>query len=186
MKFRQMPDSQEYLRRIQTIHRELGIPLDYALARKLTPYMEASDLVMLDPGSDTKFRLAPRAAVRWREMKDVAAQDNVELLLISGFRSVDRQREIIQAKLAQGIDLRTILTVLAAPGFSQHHTGSAIDIGTPGHPALSEEFENTAAFQWLASHAQISDSSCHTTAIIRTASSMNRGIGPWRKVIGER
>jgi zinc D-Ala-D-Ala carboxypeptidase len=154
MKFRQMPDSQEYLRRIQTIHRELKIPLDYALARKLTPYMEASDLVTLDSGTDTKARLARRAAIQLCAMKSAATEDNIELLLISGFRSVDRQREIIQTKLVQGMDLPTILTVIAAPGFSQHHTGLAVDIGTPNHPALSEEFENTAAFRWLVSRTQ--------------------------------
>jgi zinc D-Ala-D-Ala carboxypeptidase len=147
-----MKSDEQYLRRIETIHRELGIPADYGLLRKLAPYAEASDLDTIAEAKQ-QFYLARRAAVQWREMKSAANKDNIELLLISGFRSVDRQRELIQNKLSNGIELRAILTVLAAPGFSQHHTGCALDIGTPGHPALSEDFENTAAFQWLRSHA---------------------------------
>jgi zinc D-Ala-D-Ala carboxypeptidase len=51
------------------------------------------------------------------------------------------------------MDLHAILTVIAAPGFSQHHTGLAIDVGTPNRPVLTEDFENTAAFRWLTSYA---------------------------------
>jgi zinc D-Ala-D-Ala carboxypeptidase len=87
-------------------------------------------------------------------MKSAAAQDEIELLVISGFRSVDRQTEIIEGKLAQRLALHAILAVIAAPGFSQHHTGLAIDIGTPNHTALTEDFENSAAFHWLTSCAE--------------------------------
>jgi zinc D-Ala-D-Ala carboxypeptidase len=86
-------------------------------------------------------------------MKSAAAKDEIELLLISGFRSVDRQIEIIENKLRRGVNLTTILSVNAAPGFSQHHTGLALDIGCPTHPNLMKGFENTAAFRWLTSYA---------------------------------
>jgi zinc D-Ala-D-Ala carboxypeptidase len=148
-----MRTDDEYLRRIETIHRELGIPPQYGRLRKLAPYTEASDLAAIDE-AERQLYLAPRAAVQWREMKSAAAKDNIELRLISGFRSVDRQRELIQKKLSEGIQLPAILTVLAAPGFSQHHTGLALDLGTPNHPPLSEDFETTEAFRWLATHAQ--------------------------------
>jgi zinc D-Ala-D-Ala carboxypeptidase len=146
-------DFREYLRRIQAIHRELQIPPGYGVQRNLTPYREASDLVPID-SAERQLYLAPRTAVQWHAMQNAAAKDNIELLLISGFRSVDRQREIIENKLAKGVDLLAVLTVIAAPGFSQHHTGLALDIGTPTHPSLTEDFENTATFRWLASHAR--------------------------------
>jgi D-alanyl-D-alanine carboxypeptidase len=51
-------------------------------------------------------------------MKSAAAKDEIELLLISGFRSIERQRQIIEDKLRRGMDLGTILTVNAAPKFT--------------------------------------------------------------------
>ncbi|MEQ1638880.1 MAG: D-alanyl-D-alanine carboxypeptidase family protein [Methylococcales bacterium] len=46
-----------------------------------------------------------------------------------------------------------ILTVLAPPGFSEHHTGCAVDISTPGTAPAALVFEQTAAFSWLNTNA---------------------------------
>jgi zinc D-Ala-D-Ala carboxypeptidase len=143
---------QDYLHRIEAIHLALQIPFDSGALRRLSPYLEASDLVPVE-GNERQHHLAPQAARQWRAMKSAAAKDEIELLLISGFRSIERQRQIIEDKLRRGMDLGTILTVNAAPGFSQHHTGLALDIGSPTHPNLMQSFENTAAFRWLASDA---------------------------------
>ncbi|MEI6358111.1 MAG: M15 family metallopeptidase, partial [Verrucomicrobiota bacterium] len=77
----------------------------------------------------------------------------VTLLLISGFRSVEHQHQILAKKLAAGQTLEETLRVNAAPGYSEHHTGRAVDIGTPGCPPLEEAFEGTAAFAWLSRNA---------------------------------
>jgi D-alanyl-D-alanine carboxypeptidase len=144
--------NRDYLRRIESIHLALRIPSDYGALRKLTPYFEASDLVLVE-GHERQHYLTPQAALQWNAMKIAAANEGIQLLLISGYRSVDRQREIIESKLRRGIDLNTILAVNAAPGFSQHHTGLALDIGTPTHPNLMKDFEKTAAFRWLTYNA---------------------------------
>jgi D-alanyl-D-alanine carboxypeptidase len=41
--------------------------------------------------------------------------------------------------------------VSAPPGYSEHHTGYAIDIGDGSAPSsnLSPDFEKTAAYRWL-------------------------------------
>jgi D-alanyl-D-alanine carboxypeptidase len=109
--------------------------------------------LVLVEGHERQHYLTPQAALQWNAMKIAAANEGIELLLISGYRSVDRQREIIESKLRRGIDLNTILAVNAAPGFSQHHTGLALDIGTPTHPNLMKDFEKTAAFRWLTYNA---------------------------------
>src|SRR5690606_38685754 len=44
-------------------------------------------------------------------------------------------------------------TVNAAPGYSEHHGGDALDIGTTGESPAEESFEHTAAFAWLQAHA---------------------------------
>ena len=54
---------------------------------------------------------------------------------------------------ARGQTVEQILTVNAAPGYSEHHSGNALDIGTPGEAPAEASFETTAAFEWLATHA---------------------------------
>ena len=72
---------------------------------------------------------------------------------MSGFRSFSYQADLIRNKLANGQNIEEILEASAPPGFSQHHTGEAIDIATPGSRPLTEDFENSAAYQWLAENA---------------------------------
>ena len=50
--------------------------------------------------------------------------------------------------------MEQILRVNAAPGFSEHHTGRAVDLGTHDCEALEEEFEQTDAFVWLERNAE--------------------------------
>jgi len=86
-------------------------------------------------------------------MVAAARSDSVEILMVSGFRSIEYQISLFEKKLAAGHSIDSILAVNAAPGFSEHHTGNAIDVGTPGAKHLSEEFEGTEAFRWLLSNA---------------------------------
>jgi hypothetical protein len=97
--------------------------------------------------------LATPAAKGWRAMHAAAARDGVTLQPVSTFRSAAYQRGLIARKLKRGDTLATILSVNAAPGYSEHHSGRAIDIGTPGCAALDEAFERTPAFAWLQQHA---------------------------------
>ncbi len=98
-------------------------------------------------------RMQPGALAAWQQMKNDAAIENIELQLVSAFRSVEYQCALIQRKLDQGINLAEILMVNAAPGFSEHHTGRAIDLTTPGEKPLEETFEKTNAFGWLENNA---------------------------------
>jgi D-alanyl-D-alanine carboxypeptidase len=141
---------------LQQLHAELGIPADYAAARNASPYPEALDSglveVALNPDG-RPVRLTPDAADAWRAMQRAAAADGITLVAISGFRSIARQTEIIREKLSRGMPISEILRSVAAPGFSEHHTACAIDIVSPEHLELDEDFANTAAFRWLEQHA---------------------------------
>jgi len=75
------------------------------------------------------------------------------LQLVSAFRSVDYQKQIIQRKLAAGQSWEQILRVSALPGCSEHHTGRTVDLTTPDSKPLEEKFEGTSAFRWLAHRA---------------------------------
>jgi D-alanyl-D-alanine carboxypeptidase len=93
------------------------------------------------------------AAVAWTAMQADALRDGVVLEAISGYRSHDYQLGIFERKLARGLSVEEILTVNAAPGYSEHHGGTALDIGAPGEPPAEESFEATPAFAWLQANA---------------------------------
>lgn len=97
--------------------------------------------------------LHPNAARAWLRMRAAAYTDGVVLEAISGYRSHDYQLGIFERKRARGQNIAQILTVNAAPGYSEHHSGMALDIGAPGEPPAEESFEHTAAFAWLRANA---------------------------------
>lgn len=136
------------------LYQELGIPDTYAGQRKLPYYEEASDLIDVGPNLVGRMqRLTPEAAVKWQQMVEAAFGCGVRLLIVSGFRTFEYQAELIRRKIEAGQSIEEILKVNAAPGYSQHHTGTAVDIATPGSRPLTEEFETSDAFSWLAEHA---------------------------------
>lgn len=145
--------SPDYSLRVAEYLTRLGIPADYAAKRNLQLQPEATELVSV--GLDDNGReclLHPAAAEAWHRMKEGAQAHDIVLLPLSGFRGIDRQAEIIRGKLALGEKIADILCTIAAPGYSEHHTGRAIDIGTPGVLPLEEAFATTAAYAWLARH----------------------------------
>lgn len=97
--------------------------------------------------------LHDRTARAWQRMQSAARVDGILLEAISGYRSHDYQLGIFRRKLARGLTVSEILAVNAAPGFSEHHGGQALDIGTPGEPPAEESFEETPAFAWLVERA---------------------------------
>ncbi len=102
---------------------------------------------------DRPTKLHPKAHLGWQKMQQAAHCDGIELKPVSAFRSMPYQAKLIQNKLDSGMALNHILETNTAPGHSQHHTGCAIDITTPGYEPLEEVFENSPAFKWLQQHA---------------------------------
>ena len=134
---------------------DLGIPIDYGRDPRRPAHAEAQELEDVEPNILGRMqKLAPTTARAWRQMKAAAFADGVELLLVSGFRSVRHQVDLIRNKLAAGQDIESILKVNAAPGFSEHHTGRAIDIASPGSRPLTVEFDASPAFAWLGANAR--------------------------------
>ena len=147
--------STELMTRARAALVDLGADPKLISRRQLPLFADAHELVVADvSASGREHRLAPRAAACWRLLRDQAGQDGVRLIMISGFRSFERQLELIRRRIATGEAIGAALTVLAPAGCSEHHTGRAIDIGTPGCEPLSESFEATAAFSWLSAHAE--------------------------------
>ena len=138
-------------------HRVVELPsIDHSalLVRGFSRQIEPRELHSI--GVDRSGRpmlLEQHAARAWTQMRARAAGDGVAIEPLSSFRSVAYQRGLIARKLKRGDMLEDILKVNAAPGFSEHHSGRAIDIGTPGVAPLDETFELSPAFAWLRAHA---------------------------------
>src|SRR5260221_8861124 len=143
--------------RVQRHAHSLGIAADYEASRGLRLQREANPRTLICVGraadDGQRVRLTRRAATAWFRMRDAAALDSITLLALSGFRSMRRQAKNIRRKLNAGESLADILRFVAAPGYSEHHTGRALDIGSPEGVGLDEKFGRTAAYRWLRRHA---------------------------------
>ncbi|HZX30080.1 MAG TPA: M15 family metallopeptidase [Rhodocyclaceae bacterium] len=122
--------------------------------RGLQACEEAGDLEVAEVGADGRQHLLiPPAAEAWRRLKAAAQDDGISLFIVSAFRSIERQGEIVRRKLCAGMAMDDILAVSAPPGFSEHHTGCAIDVAVAGGPVLEVEFDRSDGFAWLSGHA---------------------------------
>jgi D-alanyl-D-alanine carboxypeptidase len=133
----------------------LGLDAEDYAARSGLALMPEPDWLQL-AGFDRYRRplwLHRGAARAWQGMQAAARKDGVVLEAISGYRSHAYQLGIFERKRARGLAIADILTVNAAPGFSEHHDGRALDIGTPGEAPAEASFETTPAFAWLQAHA---------------------------------
>ncbi len=147
-----------YQQRIAGIHAELGIPADYARTRDLSLQPECEQLVAAGKDIfDREQSMHPQAWHNWQAMCAAAQQVKIDLQLVSAYRSVDYQVNLFKKKLAAGQDIKTILKVNAAPGYSEHHSGCALDLSCPEAEYLEESFEQTEAFAWLQQHASAFD-----------------------------
>lgn len=120
------------------------------------PYPEApgQTLQPIAPGSGVKLRRS--AAAKFIAMVTAANADGVALMPISGFRSIaDQNYLFFDVKAQQGENAAQRAAVSAPPGYSEHHTGYAIDIGdgSNSNTDLQTSFEKTAAFRWLQANA---------------------------------
>lgn len=149
-------DADETEQRIAQTHRELGIPSNYGVKHRLRIVAETSSRVSI--GLDIFNRdteLTPEAARAWQAMKADARRHDVELLPVSGFRSIRYQAELIRKKLASSQPMERILRSSAAPGYSEHHSGNALDVTAPGVTPLSQDFSASRAYEWLKSQGRL-------------------------------
>jgi LAS superfamily LD-carboxypeptidase LdcB len=104
------------------------------------PEANSSDLVKV--GSQ---RLHNSAASAFLAMQKAAwSEKRVKLNVISGFRSIKDQAGIVNSKRSRGMSDKKIYSASSEPGYSEHHTGLAMDINS-----LEQSFGKTKEGQWL-------------------------------------
>lgn len=132
----------------------LLISSDKLLGHK--PYEEAPESSLVAITADGGIALQRAAADAFLDMASAARNEGVYIAPLSGFRTVEQQQYLffgIKEEQTQRASERA--TVSAPPGYSEHHTGYAVDIGDGEAPRADLElsFENTAAFKWLEENA---------------------------------
>jgi D-alanyl-D-alanine carboxypeptidase len=134
---------------------EFGLSSKAISERGLVAFEEAELLEIAEVGDDDReHRLTPVAAKNWRLMKQAAMSEGESIFIVSGYRSISRQATIIRTMLKAGESIDDILKVFAPPGFSEHHSGHAVDLSAPGVVERHIKFETTSAFQWLRCNAE--------------------------------
>lgn len=120
------------------------------------PYQEADSTDLVAVTGDGKHQLHQAAAAKFLQMQADAKASGVNLAILSGFRDHESQNHLfftIKEQRVQAAKKRA--EVSAPPGYSEHHTGYALDIGDGKEPSthLETDFEQTDAFKWLQKNA---------------------------------
>ncbi len=108
---------------------------------------QPSDL--MDIGEGKQLRAV--AALAFLKMREAAARDKVNLVPLSGFRTYQYQSNLYNMYVAQDGKEKAD-TYSARPGFSEHHTGLAVDIHD-GKTGVELAFAKTPEYEWLTAHA---------------------------------
>jgi len=133
---------------------ELGITATHRQQCRIPPQQESTDLVSAEVDIyERPQQMTGRTLACWQQMRSAAQQDDIKLLLVSAYRSIPYQCALIRRKLDAGENLDQILRVNAIPGYSEHHTGAALDLTTTDCKTLDESFDTTPAFLWLTANA---------------------------------
>lgn len=101
-------------------------------------------------------RLHPDAAQAFQQMRAAAQAAGISLRPLSGYRSWQTQSFLFQRQIQRRGSEIAAKRLSAPPGYSEHHTGYAIDIGDSRSPStdLQFSFDRTAGFQWLSTQAR--------------------------------
>lgn len=94
-----------------------------------------------------------KCAKNFSEMQLAAKKDGINLQVVSAYRSIAAQKRtfgkyFIDKKQPTEEEVLDRVKLSAPPGYSEHSTGLALDIGS-----TKPSFANTKEYQWLEAHA---------------------------------
>jgi len=118
------------------------------------PYNETpkEKLVLIEPNIEVHIDMRDSLL----KMRAEAKKDGLYLVFLSGYRSINLQNDIFYSiKSIRNQEAAERARVSAPPGYSEHSTGFAIDIGDAiqRETDFETDFENTDAFRWLITDA---------------------------------
>jgi zinc D-Ala-D-Ala carboxypeptidase len=122
------------------------------------PYKENSiqRLVPIGRYYDRSEYLDQEAALAFKQMVQAAKAENVKIVPLSGFRTVVEQQALFQRQIKRQGGPERAAFLSAPPGYSEHHTGYALDVSDGNDPSadLRYIFEETSVYRWLSKNAK--------------------------------
>ncbi|MFC3418598.1 D-alanyl-D-alanine carboxypeptidase family protein [Salinicoccus hispanicus] len=118
-------DGITYVDGILVVNKDIPLPADYS------------------PG------LQPEVIEAYQEMFQAGAEQGLDFILVSDFRTYDYQAQLYDNYVARD-GQEAADQYSAKPGHSEHQTGLAIDVGSPDSASnLTVSFGDTPEFQWM-------------------------------------
>ena len=126
------------------------------------PFVEGNSSEMLTiasygPGEYQRFeKLAPEAALALMKLIYAARYEGVWIVPVSGFRNIADQEKLFEVQIQKLGSPEAAAKLSAPPGYSEHHTGYAIDLADGHFPKqdITYNFAATDTFKWLNLHAK--------------------------------
>ena len=134
----------EFYTNINTLHDYLDITTLVNKYNKLPDNYEIDDLVTLDKEYSSRGEKIREIAYKnLKVMFDKAREDGINLNVISGYRTSEKQNTLFNNSVKKN-GIEHALMYSAKMGHSEHQLGLAIDINT-----TQESFKNTNEYKWL-------------------------------------
>ncbi len=114
-----------------------------------------------DPTTIDGQRLRVESAEQFKKMKAAAKKENIDLTIVSGYRTFDDQVGIWNGKFDDNIrfpgtedqKVKKIVEFSAVPGMSRHHWGTEIDINSLEPDDFAENGKEAKTYAWLKENA---------------------------------
>jgi zinc D-Ala-D-Ala carboxypeptidase len=137
-------------------------PIENQIAYGHFPYAQAnpSELMIVSSyatGDNQRFEsLNTEAGQALMQMMYAAREEGVWIVSVSGFRTIEQQQKLFQDQVKRRGSVEAAAKISAPAGFSEHHTGFAVDLADGKFPKqdITLEFETTNAYRWLTRHAR--------------------------------
>lgn len=134
----------EFYTNINTLHDYLDVTTLVNKYNKLPDNYEIDDLVTLDKEYSSRGEMIREIAYKdLKAMFDKAREDGINLNVISGYRTSEKQNTLFNNSVKKN-GIEHALMYSAKMGHSEHQLGLAIDINT-----TQESFKNTNEYKWL-------------------------------------
>lgn len=142
-------DNKDLIRQI-TIGDYKGEKIEFAGITHLK-YEDCKEEFLINIG---EYRVHQALGKAFLEMQNAAKKSNINLEIVSAFRSIEYQKTIFPIKFKDKLnpteeEFIARLEFSAPAGFSEHHTGLAIDINS-----LEQDFADTLEYEWLKNNAK--------------------------------
>lgn len=124
------------------------------------PQAEPSQMMIVSSYATRQYQrfisLDPEAGKALMKLIYAARDEGVWIIPVSGFRTIEQQQKLFQAQIKRCGSARAAAKVSAPGGYSEHHTGFAVDLTDGRFPKqdVTYQFENTGAYRWLKNNAK--------------------------------